>query len=301
MKFKRAYLLLWCAALLAGCTRDRGPLGSEKNPVKFYFVPSVDMKLLEDTSHALKKYLENHTPYKYQIAIPPSYVAVVEAFGTKRADIAAINTFGYVLAHEKYGAEARLVTVRFGEKTYQAQFLVRADSKIKKLSDLNGKKIAFVDPSSVSGYLLPLKYLKDRGIKPKETMFAMRHDSVVSMIYQKQVDAGATFYSPPAENDIQDARRLVRAQYPDVEKKIKILELTSAIPNDPVIFRKDMPENMKREIAKALIDFAATPEGLDVLKKLSSVTSLAPVTDKDYDSTRAAVKELGSISEDKKK
>jgi phosphonate transport system substrate-binding protein len=278
-----------------GCTRDRGELGSAKNPVKFFFVPSVDMKLLEDTSKALKKYMEANTPYKYQISIPSSYVAVVEAFGTKRADVAAINTFGYVLAHEKYGAEARLMTVRFGEETYKAQFLARADSKIKKLSDLQGKKVAFVDPSSVSGYLLPMKYLKDRGIKPKEIVFAMRHDSVVTMIYQRQVDAGVTFYSPPAENDIQDARRLVRAQFPDVAKKIKIIELSSPIPNDPVIFRKDMPEKMKKEIADALIKFAATPEGLDVLKKLSSVTSLVHTTDAAYDSTRAAVKELGNI------
>jgi phosphonate transport system substrate-binding protein len=279
--------------LLPACTRDRGELGTAANPVKFFFVPSVDAKLLEDTSAALKKFMEANTPYKYVISVPPSYVAVVEAFGTKRADIAAINTFGYVLAHEKYGAEARLVTVRFGETTYKAQFLAKAGGKIKKLEDLNGKKMAFVDPASVSGYLLPLKYLHDRGIKPKETMFAMRHDNVVSMIYQGQVDAGATFYSPPAENDIQDARRLVRAQYPDVEKKIAIIALTSPIPNDPVIFRKDMPEEMKKKIAEALIRFAASPEGLVVLKKLSSVTGLAPCTDKDYDSTRAAVKALG--------
>lgn len=275
-----------------GCTRQRAELGSPGNPVKFFFVPSVDAKLLEDTSIKLKKFLEANTPYKYDISIPPSYVAVVEAFGTKRADIASINTFGYVMAHEKYGVEARLITQRFGETTYQAQFLARADGKIKKLADFDGKKLAFVDPASVSGYLLPMKYLKDKGIKPKEVMFAMRHDNVVSMIYQGQVDGGATFYSPPAENDIQDARRLVRAQYPDVEKKISIIELSSSIPNDPIVFRKDLPEEMKKKIAEALIQFAASEEGKDVLKKLSSVTGLVPCTDKDYDSTRAAVKAL---------
>jgi phosphonate transport system substrate-binding protein len=291
-------LLTFLVLFGAGCTRERAELGSEENPVKFFFVPSVDVKLLEDTSAALKKYMEANTPYKFKISIPASYIAVVEAFGTKRADIAAINTFGYVIAHEKYGAEAKLVTIRFGESTYKAQFLARTDGKIKKLEDLEGKKVAFVDPASVSGYLLPLKYLKDRGIKPKETMFAMRHDSVVSMIYQGQVDAGATFYSPPAEND---ARRLVREQYPDVEKKIKIVDLTTAIPNDPVVFRKDMPEEMKKTIAEALIKFAATPEGLDVLKKLSSVTGLAHTSDADYDATRAAVKALGAAEAEWKK
>ncbi|NJL24288.1 MAG: phosphate/phosphite/phosphonate ABC transporter substrate-binding protein [Calothrix sp. SM1_5_4] len=289
-------LMLLIAFALTACTKDKGELGSEKNPVKFFFVPSVDTKVVEDTSEALKVYLEQNTPYKFKILIPPSFIAVVEAFGTNRADLASINTYGYVLAHDKYGAEARLITERFGESTYQAQFLARADSGIKTLADLNGKKIAFVDPASVSGYLLPMKYLNDRKIKPKETMFAMRHDNVVSMIYQRQVDAGATFYSPPAEGKIQDARRLVEAQYPDIETKVKIIELTSSIPNDPIIFRKGMPEEMKKRIAEELIKFSKTPKGQDVLKKLSSVTGLVPATDKDYDSTREAVKSLSTVT-----
>lgn len=286
-------LLLIVAFSVVGCTRERAELGTARNPVKFFFVPSVDVKVIEDTSRILQKYLEAETGYKFKISIPTSYIAVVEAFGTKRADVAAVNTFGYILAHEKYGVEARLVTVRHGESTYKAQFLARADSKIKKLEDLEGKKMAFVDPASVSGYLLPMKYLKDKSIKPSETVFAMRHDSVVSMIYQRQVDAGATFYSPPSEKGIEDARRLVKSQYPDVESQIKILELSSAIPNDPVIFRKDMPEEMKQKIIDALVKFVGTPEGKEALLNLSSVTGLNPTSDKEYNSTREMLRALG--------
>ena len=287
----------WLIALLmCGCTHQRAELGTEQNPVKFNFVPSVDMRLLEEVAKTMKTYMEAHTPYKYKISIPNSYIAVVEAFGTNRVDVAALNTYGYILANEKYGAEARLMTVRFGETTYQAQYLARTDSKIKKLEDLQGKKIAFVDPASISGYLLPMKYLRDRGIKPKETVFAMKHDSVVTMVYQRQVDAGVTFYSPPAENQIQDARRLVKTQFPDVEDKVKIVALSGPIPNDPVVFRKDLPEEMKRLIAENLIGFAASPEGQAQLKQWSSVTGLVPTTDKAYDETRAAVKALGNAS-----
>ncbi len=288
-----AMFMLMSVLALFGCTRDKGELGTESNPIKFFFVPSVDVKIIEDTSKAFEKYLEANTPYKFKISIPPSFIAVVEAFGTNRADIASVNTFGYILAHDRYGAEARLTVIRHGESTYKAQFITKADSKIKKLEDLEGKKLAFVDPASTSGYLLPMKYLKDRNIKPKETMFAMRHDNVVSMIYQGQVDAGATFYSPPSDNAIQDARRLVKAQYPDVEEKIKILELTTSIPNDPIMFRKGLSEEMKKTITDALIKFAATPEGQDVMNRLSSVTGLIPATDKDYDGTRELLKALG--------
>lgn len=277
---------------LTACQSKKDVLGTEKNPIKFQLVPSVDAKVLADNAEVLKQYLEKNTPYKYQITIPQSFVAVVEAFGTKRADVAAINTYGYYMAHEKYGVEARLTVIRFGLATYQSQFLARADSKIKNLKDLAGKKMAFVDPASTSGYLLPMKTLKDRHIEPKQTVFAMKHDSVVSMIYQRQVDAGATYYSPPRNGHIEDARRLVKIQYPDVEEKIKIIELSEPIPNDPIVFRKDMPEEMKEAIINALLKFVATSEGQKAVDLMLGATNFKKSSDGDYDSVREMLKAL---------
>src|SRR5262245_1735519 len=110
-------LLFLMFLALPGCTHERGELGSAQNPVKFFFVPSVDAKIIESTASAVQKYIEANTPYKIKVIIPTSYVAVVEAFGTSRADVASLNTYGYMLAHDKYGAEARLMLVRYGEST----------------------------------------------------------------------------------------------------------------------------------------------------------------------------------------
>lgn len=303
---KKLSILMISAALVllfSGCTSKKAELGTAENPIKLHFVPSVDAKVIEDNSKIFKDYLEKHTPYKYEVNIPQSFVAVVEAFGTKRADVAAINTFGYVLAHDKYQAEARLTVLRHGLATYESQFIVRKDSPIKKLEDLAGKKIAFVDPASTSGYLLPLKTLKEKKIEPKETMFAQKHDNVVSMVYQGQVDAGATFYSPPSKDDkgkeqIEDARRLVLTQYPDVEKKVVILSLSEPIPNDPIVFRKDMPEEMKSKIVDAMMDFVSTDEGKAAFNAIYGVTALKKATDADYESVRTMLKTLGKNASD---
>lgn len=284
--------------ITTSCTREREALGTAENPVKIYFVPSVDVKVIEDNTKTIKAYLEANTPYKYEIAIPASFVAVVEALGTKRADIAAVNTFGYLLANERYGAQAKLTVIRFGLPTYQAQFIAKKDGPIKKLSDIDGKKVAFVDPASTSGYLLPLKVLKDNNINPSETVFAMRHDSVVSMIYQGQVDAGATFYSPEAEGQIQDARRLVKTQYPDVEEKIGIIQLSDAIPNDPIVFRKDLPQEIEKAVVDAFMKFVKTPEGKDAFYKIYGATDFLPAKDSDYDGVRAMLKATGASAEE---
>jgi phosphonate transport system substrate-binding protein len=279
---------------MAGCTKKQdSELGSADNPVKLFFTPSVDAKVLEDNSKIFKDYLEKNTPYKFQVSVPQSFIAVVEAFGTKRADVCTINTFGYILAHDKYGVEARMTVLRHGSPTYQSQFLARADSPIKSISDFKGKKMAFVDAASASGYLLPLKMLRDKGVEPAQTVFAGKHDNVVSMIYQGQVDGGATFYSPPADNHIQDARWLVQTQYPDVEKKVKIVQLSDPIPNDPIVFRKEMPDEMKEKITVALLNFIKTPEGKSAFEKVAGVSDLKRAGDTDYDAIRNMLKALG--------
>ncbi len=276
----------------SGCDLHKAELGTKKNPVKLYFVPSIDNKVLDANSKIFKEYLEKNTPYKYEIYIPQSYVAVVESYGTKRADVAGLNSYGYYLAHKKYNAEARMTVIRHGLSTYQSQFIVRSDSKIKNLKDLEGKKIAFVDPASASGYLLPLKTLKDQKIHPKETLFAMTHDNVVTKVYRGEVDAGATYYSPPVEGKMDDARRLVLAQYPDIEKKVKIIELSLPIPNDPIVFRKEIPEEMKNKIVDAFLSFVTTSEGKKSFDEIYGLTEIKKATDEDYSRMRTMFDEL---------
>ncbi|WP_413560084.1 phosphate/phosphite/phosphonate ABC transporter substrate-binding protein [Bdellovibrio sp. HCB209] len=292
MKLLLNCTLFLCVFGITGCNLKKAALGTAENPIKFHLVPSVDARVLADNSKLLKEYLEKSTPYKYQITIPQSFVAVVESFGTKRADVAAINTYGYYMAHKSYGVQARLTVIRYGLATYQSQFLARSSSGIKSLKDFAGKKMAFVDPASTSGYLLPLKTLKDKKIEPKETVFAMNHDAVVSMIYQGQVDGGATYYSPPQDGKIEDARRLVKLQYPDVEQKVKIVELSEPIPNDPIVFRADMPEEMKEKISDVLLQWVATPEGRKSLDLMLGATNLKKTTDADYDSVREMLKQM---------
>lgn len=300
MKVSKKFVLFFISILILGsaCTSKKGELGSEKNPIKIFFIPSVDAKRIEDNSKTFKDFLEKNTPYKFDVAIPQSYVAVVEAFGTKRADIALLNTFGYILAHEKFQAEARLTVLRHGSPTYQSQFIAKTTSSVKKISDFKGKKFAFVDPVSATGYLLPLKKFKDLAVEPSETVFAGKHDNVVSMVYQGQVEGGATFYSPKDEDGIQDARRLVRTQYPDVEEKIKIIELTDPIPNDPITFRKEMPEEMKNTIVEAFMKMVSAEEGKEAFKKIYGVDGLKKASDSDYDGVRTILKSLGKNADD---
>lgn len=284
--------------ILSSCTKNTSELGGKENPIKFYLVPAQDMLTLSEQGKILEEYLSDDLGLVVKVELPSSFIAVVEAFGSKRADVAILNTFGYVLAHEKYGVEARLKLVNRGRDEYNGQIIAHVDGP-KTIKEINGKKFAFVDPASTSGYLLPQRLFKQENIKLKESVFSGRHDAVVQAVYQRKVDAGATFYTPPDDDGTpKDARWLLRTQYPDVYKKIKILQLTGPIPNDPLIFRKDIPDELKSKISESMKKYIKTEVGAKVLYNLYHITDFKVANDKDYDVIRGYLKDLGKSAQD---
>jgi phosphonate transport system substrate-binding protein len=285
-----------------------------------YFVPSVDAEGIALSADKITSYLEyamsqrlhqGERAFYIESAIPTSYIAVVEAFGSNKADFSALNTFSYILAHDikEYPLEAVLSVVRGeDERTYRGEIITHVASGIERLEDLQGKKFAFTDPASTAGFIMPSKLLHDRGIEIGEHVFGNKHDVVVTMVYQRQVDAGACYYSPPkteitAEGDtitvIRDARAKVLTQFPDVAEKVKILAFTGEIPNDPWVVRTNIFADRGRQeafveaLVSSLLEFAATEEGKQALEELYSVSGLVRADDSTYDPLRDALGSSG--------
>lgn len=289
-------LILATLFLCISCT-SKNDLGSESHPIQFALVPGQDSAVLMENGKLLEKWIHQQTGLFVKMQVPTNFIAVVEALGSQRVDVAILNTFGYILAHDKYQASAKLIGVNLGRSQYWGQ-IITSNPKIKNLKDLNGKKFAFVDPASTSGYLLAAKLFKDENIKPSEVIFAGKHDSVVTMVYQGRIDAGATYHTPSEDGIPQDARRLVAVQFPDVYEKVRILKLTGPIPSDPVVFRKDLPPEIEAKLISALKSFGSTPEGVKALKNLYHLTGFKDCTDKDYDATRKILLDLGRKVQD---
>ncbi len=258
--------------ILAGCFVAATPahgeekIGTRRNPIKFAFSPSSDASKMMATADPLRKCLEQKTGLFYDITIPPSYIVVVESFGSKKVDLALTTASSYAKALEKkYDVEPLLRVVRKGEDTYRGAIYVRSDSKITKLEDLKGKKFAFVDPASGSAYIFPKKMLLEKGIKLGEEVFANKHDVSLTMVYQKQVDAAAAYFSPATDANKKrcekidqktcfgnDARNLLKTQFVDIFEKVKVLALTEPIMNDPIAVRASISADVKAKMKSGL-------------------------------------------------
>ncbi|MFQ3579556.1 MAG: phosphate/phosphite/phosphonate ABC transporter substrate-binding protein [Bacteroidales bacterium] len=287
MKYNILFLCIFASLLFLSCGGEDAKPGSKDNPIKFFFTPSVDSENIASNSKELIQFLENETGLVFKTGIPTNYITVVEAFGSGRADIAIMNPFGYLLSNFRYKTVVKLRTIRFGETSYRGQIITRTDSGIDSIEQLNGKKFAYADPSSTSGYLFPAKLLKERNIIPGSTVFAMKHDIVVAKVYEKQVDAGATYYSPPSPTgEPRDARTRVKTQFPDVMEKIKIIALTEEIPNDPVVFSNELPKEIVDKIIAAILKFSQTEDGKKTFMNLYNIEGFVETQDQDYDVLR---------------
>ena len=261
-----------CAAALALAVLASAAAQPAPAQVKLVmaFVPSGEARTILETGSRVAHLLEIATGYSFESFVATSYAGVIEAMGADRADIGWLNTFSYVIAHQKYGVEVRLVTVRFGLPYYRAEIIAQPNSGINSLADLQGKRFAFVDPASTSGYLFPLAGLKKAGYDPQkffgQTIFAGSHNNVVLAVYQGRVDAGAVY---------EDARGSVQKTLPDVMQKVKVVWRSDPIPNDTVSFRGGLPAEVKDRVTKALLRFSERPAGLDALKALYEIEALA--------------------------
>jgi phosphonate transport system substrate-binding protein len=299
MKYAKIYipiLLLILAKLSFSQFGAKGSFGSPENPIRIALVPSQEAGKVITSTNKLIEILKAQTGYSFVTYTPSNYIVAVEAFGSNKADIGFLNTFSYILANSKYGAEAVLKIVRRnGDTTYGGQFITHVDSGIDSIQQLQGKRVAYVDPASASGYILPKAKLQQAGITPAQEVFAQRHDNVVMMIYQRQVDAGAAYYSDPDRKtgEIQDAIALVLKQYPDAKEKLKSIGYTERIANDPVMFRKDFPREMQDKIVSALVMYANSPEGRKTMSGMYGIEGLLPCRNEDYEPLRQMLKAQG--------
>ena len=334
MRRRTVVLLLVLSTLLAclvlsGCKPVQAPLGSAQNPIKLYFVPSVEVSVIIESGEAIGEFLKEQTGYEFEVRVPTTYAAVVEEMGAAEGDaIAFIPAMGYVLAHDRYGMEAALSVVRYGWGFYWTQYVVQRDSGIESLEDLNGKTWAYPSTTSTSGYLVPASYFKVHGIEPGRELDAGGHPQAVTAVYEGQADFATVYFSAPGDNwqigdppepggeftyeesegsikayqsgqRIRDARTAILNTYPDVLEKVAILVLSDPIPNDTVSFCKDFPETVRRKIVQGLIDYAATEEGQVVLAndKFYDITDFTPVSDAQFQPIRDMIEKMG-LSED---
>jgi phosphonate transport system substrate-binding protein len=285
----RAVVTVVLLAAVVAC-KGRSPLGSEKNPVVWAYVPSGDMWRVAAGALSAAAMVRERTGLKVETTVANDYAGVIEALASDppKVHMSSLATFAYILAADRRAAEAALVSVRRGSPTYRGQIIARADSGIRTLSDLKGRTLARPDPLSTSGWVIPMLAMRAAGIRPERDLRDIvdvgSHDAVVAAVYDGDVDAGSTYV---------DARSTLAARRPDVAEKVAVVAVTAEIPNDGVQFAPSVPAEVRGRIVRALLEIAATEEGRKVLYEAYQWEGLEEHDDSFYDPFRESLRAAG--------
>lgn len=281
-------LSLLTMGFMVSCAPKEAELGTEENPIILSFVPSGDTPDIIESAEEIAKLLSEKTGYVIEGNVATSYAAVIEAMGTGKAHMGTLATFAYILAHEKYGVDCALVSVRYGRPFYDGQIIAGVDTGITKLEDLKGKTICWVDATSTSGYIIPRVMLKAAGVDPDTDLAqqteAGSHDAVALSVYKGDCDAGATYI---------DVRDKIEEEYPDVKEKTIVIAVSPEIPNDGLQFIKDFPPEMREKIVNAFLEIMGTEEGVEAMGKAYGWEEVIEKDDSFYDEFRKVLDASG--------
>jgi phosphonate transport system substrate-binding protein len=186
-----------------------------------------------------------------------SYSELAQELERDRVDYAWMSPTLMILTNENIHLRPLLSAVRDDRAEYCSVLFVDGQRPLRKLDELRGGVVAWVDRASASGYIVPRIHLAARGLDAsqffRDELFVGSHAEVVRAVLDGRADIGATYGQRP-----EHGLRVSRAGFLDVapDRHVRVLEWTREIPNDVIVGRGllSLPEH--REFTNALLTLA---------------------------------------------
>lgn len=192
----------------------------------------------------------------------PDYAGVMQGLLADQLDMSFLGASAYagIYLQDPEAVEPIFVGAEAdGSLGYKSVMYVRADSGIASIEELEGRSLAYADPNSTSGYLVPRAELKAMGIDDEAYFsnvgFGGGHEQAVTAVLNGQYDAGVTWISgvgDPAEGYSRgNLRRMVDNGLLDMAD-LRIIWESNLIPNGPAVIRKELPQEVKDIVVEYL-------------------------------------------------
>jgi phosphonate transport system substrate-binding protein len=246
---------------------------------------------LEETKSRFEP-LTHHLSTVTGMAVIPVYLNtfdVPEAFERGELDVTHTNSLIYVMMKEM-GLEP-LAGEKRGSLGFRSAggIAVKADSPIKKLEDLKGKRMVFGPMLAPTGYLAQYELLLDAGIDPEVDLDyyaipagAYKHEKVVYGVWMGAYDAAAI---PLLDLEImEDLNKVGKGD-------LRVIAFSDPIPYCVFGVSSRVPAKIADSVRAALMNLTTdqtVPLNGEVVSilKAAQVDGFVPIEDSDFDRVR---------------
>jgi len=282
---RRHAVWLILAVLVAGLA-TRPAAGRD---LKFGFTPFLSQADMQVEYEPLMTYLSESIGQKVVLYIAKDYGDLRTQMEAGAVDIGSFSPFAYVDAVRGGKIQIIAQSIIDGSGTYRGVIVARKDSGLKTLADLKGKRFAFVDPKSASGYVYPRAMLIEKGMVPesyfKETIFTGGHDKVIAAVLDGRADAGAIY---------EGALGIAKTEGVPTGNLVALAS-TELIPHDAIAIRTGLDKGLAKKIRTALVELDKSEAGRRLIanSKPKKLTGYVIAKDNQFDVVRRTAKIAG--------
>lgn len=239
--------------LLAFCLTATTTTALAQPVYKFGVVPQFEPRKLSAIWSPILVELERRTGFRLEMVGSARIPEFENEFENGRYDFAYMNPYHSLVAMR---AQKYQPLVRDGGQQLFGILVVAKDGPIKKITDLNGKTVAFPSPNALGASLLiraDLDRLHKIRISP---LWVQTHTSAYLNAALGKVAAAGGVMS-------------TLAQQPEaVRNKLTIIYETRRMMPHPVMAHPRVPAADREKLRQAFLDLSATPEGAELLAKV---------------------------------
>jgi phosphonate transport system substrate-binding protein len=225
----------------------------------------------ENTSSRLARYDAFQHLLQEKLGIPiktfpaADYAGVMQAMAAGQLDLSEFSPSAFAGAWIDCKCIDPIVVPQEKDGTifYIAVMVTRKDSGITSLEQMKGHSLAWADPNSASGYLIPSASLKAAGIDTADgayfsrTGFAGGHEQGIIAVLNKQYDAAVTWTSGQgdiAQGFSRGALRGMVDRHMLNMSDVNIIWKSGKIPNGPWGMRSALPTGLKTAFTDLMLD-----------------------------------------------
>lgn len=192
-----------------------------------------------------------------------TYAEINALVENRTVDLAFVCAGPYVAGHEKFGMEIIAIPVVDGAQVYHSYVLVNSDGGVKSFDELRGKRFAFTDPDSNTGFLVPTFMLAQRGETPtsffRETIFTHSHDNSIRAVAEGVTDGAAV------DSLIWE---FLKSTNRDLVAKTVIIHKSPPYGIPPVVVHPNLDPAMKARLKLALLSLHEDAIARPLLRQL---------------------------------
>ncbi len=258
------------ALLLAACMLFAALPVRGETIYTFSVVPQFERRVLFGIWQPIVDELEKRTGARFQLTTSLSVSDYERDVHRGVYDFIYVNPYVMPNIEEQPG----YVPLIRDRKPLRGILVVRKDSPVRKVEELQGKTLAVPSMSALGASLL-LRAELDRQYKVKtQVVLAKTHSSVFLHVVNGFADAGGSVQKALSEQD------------PRVRDALRVLYQTSEVPSHPLAAHQRVPAALREQVRKAFLDLSATPQGRELLGKIPMLEAVA-ASSEDYRPLRA--------------